>query len=108
MLTEEEGIANELAIAEGVAAERGWILNPRADVARNVARLLYLQRTKTGIPFCPCKPQQRGEMVIVEGQQVHRTRCPCVDSADEIAATGHCCCKLYFSPDWDQSETGEE
>lgn len=96
MVSEDE-IAHALEQAHDFAKTHGWRVNPANDfkVARGILKMTLKAKAETGIPYCPCKPDQRGQQVTTSSGIRYRSACPCVDAIDEIAAKGHCCCNLY-------------
>lgn len=89
-ITDDE-IDQRLDICQKYAESMGWQVNPNRKVARSIIKMTLKNQKEKGVLYCPCKPNQFGEMV---GDR-YRSACPCVDAGDEIAAKGHCCCNLY-------------
>lgn len=72
--------------------ESGFMLNPDTDRLQKVLGLMTENLVATGKPFCPCKqshPLDAGKDAV----------CPCPEWKSEVAAEGHCFCRLFFSGD---------
>lgn len=62
------------------ADKHGWIINPRVGAEYYAENFLRFNR-------CPCSK--------------NRMECPCQESIEDVAKTGHCLCRLF----WRDQET---
>lgn len=73
-----------------IAAERGLTLNPDRERVRKVVGLMGNNYDITGQWFCPCKQQHRPPLAGSD------PCCPCEALEAELAAEGHCRCRLFY------------
>lgn len=74
---------------EGIAANKGFILNPDGERVQKVVGLMTVNLVKAGNYFCPCK----------QSHPLDTTKdlcCPCPTWEEEIQKDGHCFCKLFY------------
>jgi ferredoxin-thioredoxin reductase catalytic subunit len=83
-------LAENLARLRGIAAERGYVLNPDAARVEKVAGLMAQNHAAVGEWICPCKQKSRPP---VKGADI---TCPCPTLAEEVAAAGACHCRLFM------------
>lgn len=77
---------------ENTAATLGYRLNDDASRVEKINGLMANLYDETGSWICPCKkkvPRSEGQGPIC---------CPCPELPDEITESGHCCCRVFFSP----------
>jgi len=73
------------AIALGFSVQENYILNPDLKALGKLYIALAKNTVKHGKPYCPCRIRQHPGNV-----------CPCSSVKIDIAATGHCKCRLFF------------
>ncbi|HDR00429.1 MAG TPA: ferredoxin:thioredoxin reductase [candidate division WOR-3 bacterium] len=76
--------------ARRVADKLGLVLNPNRERALKVATLLAKNHAEHGKYYCPCKQSHPLD-------PAKDTVCPCPTLTEEIAADGHCFCKLFYT-----------
>ena len=74
-----------------IANKNGLTLNPDEERVKKVVGLMADNFDLAGEWICPCKQTVKP---AVKGKD---TTCPCTEWMDEIAAEGHCFCKLFFT-----------
>lgn len=73
------------AVSLGFAVQENYILNPDLKVLGKVYTALAKNIVKHGKPYCPCRIRLHPGNV-----------CPCTSVRSDIAANGHCKCRLFF------------
>jgi ferredoxin-thioredoxin reductase catalytic subunit len=76
--------------ARRVADRLGLVLNPDLERALKVANLLARNFAEAGKYFCPCKQSHPLD-------PARDTVCPCPTLTEEVAADGHCFCRLFYT-----------
>ena len=84
-----------------IAAERGLTLNHDRERLKKVVGLMAANYDLTGQWFCPCKQQHRPPLAGAD------PCCPCRELEDEIAADGHCRCRVFYLHENPVPKTGE-
>lgn len=77
------------AIAHKYAKKNGFILNKNKKQLEQVICGLARNYIKYGVPYCPCVP-------IRDGTDNTGFICPCAKHKEQLEATGHCRCRLFF------------
>jgi ferredoxin-thioredoxin reductase catalytic subunit len=77
------------SLAAGVCAQYGYTLNPDLKFLDKICNSLAHNVLTYGKAYCPCR-------IIIQGNDNNDKVCPCRESATEIAARGHCRCRLFF------------
>lgn len=75
-----------------IAQEQGLALNPDQERVEKVVGLMTANFEAVGEYICPCKQKSKPP---VKGADI---LCPCPEMAEEIEKSGHCFCRLFFSP----------
>lgn len=73
--------------------ESGFMLNPDTERLEKVLGLMTENLVATGKPFCLCKQSHPLD-------HAKDVACPCPEWKSEVAAEGHCFCRLFFA--WDE------
>ena len=78
-----------LSRARAMADENGYVLNPDGERVEKVVGLMTENHVSAGKYYCPCKQSHplNPETDVV---------CPCPQWREEIAADGHCFCRLFY------------
>ncbi|MFO7675222.1 MAG: ferredoxin-thioredoxin reductase catalytic domain-containing protein [bacterium] len=76
--------------ARRVGQKLGYVLNPDTERALKVANLLARNSAEAGRYYCPCKQSHPLD-------PANDVLCPCPILKEEIAADGHCFCRLFYT-----------
>jgi len=86
----------EAAILERLrawAADKPVRLNPDAEITGGIVKALVMRKRKMGDAYCPCR------RVTGDPDVDRNIVCPCIYVLDEVAAVGHCHCRLFVAPE---------
>jgi ferredoxin-thioredoxin reductase catalytic subunit len=82
---------DNLARLNRVAHENGLILNPDTARVEKVVGLMTANFVAVGEYICPCKQTHKPPQKGID------KACPCPEWLNEVAQTGHCYCRLFYS-----------
>ncbi|NLP05914.1 ferredoxin:thioredoxin reductase [Candidatus Fermentibacteria bacterium] len=86
----EAEYASLLEKMQGIASKNGLVLNPDKERIEKVLGLMTENLVATGKPYCPCKQSHPLD------PSKDKT-CTCPEWKEEIAADGHCFCRLFYA-----------
>lgn len=73
-----------------IAHDKGLILNTDSVRIEKIVKLMTINKMITGFYYCPCKqkntPPTKEDIL-----------CPCEELPREIAAYGHCRCRVFYT-----------
>lgn len=95
----ETAYKTNLERLSALARDHNLVLNPDAARVSKVVGLMTENFLAAGEYICPCKQEHK------PAQKGRDKTCPCPEWQDEIASDGHCFCKLFYTPQKDDSTT---
>ena len=84
----EAKVVEELSRAH--AREAGMTLNPDPKKLQMLFTALARRKVRYGEFYCPCR------VVTGIAEKDKPSICPCEPHVEEVAASGHCLCELFF------------
>jgi ferredoxin-thioredoxin reductase catalytic subunit len=91
MFEEDDAYRTNLNRLMGIARLTGCILNADDERRNKVIGLMTRNFKDFGRYYCPCKqshPLDPAKDIL----------CPCAEIEEELAAEGHCFCRLFYKP----------
>jgi ferredoxin-thioredoxin reductase catalytic subunit len=91
MFEEDEAYGANRERLRDIGERKGLIFNSDAERVNKVIGLMTRNLKDFGRYFCPCKQSHPLD-------PAKDTLCPCAEIDEEIAAEGHCFCRLFTKP----------